>query len=154
MALNDISTLLTHFGENLALLLALVLLYSLVGMPLLRRAGRFGAAIASVLFGGIAVLGMQWPIEMVPGYGVDGRNLVIFAAGAFGGPWTGAITAFLVVAYPAEYDFTVDYRPPFTWPTFLKGLWFRARLAILDQNNAKTTGYQFRLILNWERDLI
>ena len=54
----------------------------------------------------------------------------------------------------AEYDFTVDYRPPFTWPTFLKGLWFRARAAVLDQDNAKTTGYQFRLILNWERDLI
>jgi len=104
MALNDVSILLTHFGENLALLLALVLLYSLVGMPLLRRAGRFGAGIASVLFGGIAVLGMQWPIEIVPGYGVDGRNLVIFAAGAFGGPWTGGITAFLVVAYRIMTD--------------------------------------------------
>lgn len=25
---------------------------------------------------------------------------------------------------------------------------------LLDQENAKQTGYQFRLILNWERDLI
>jgi len=104
MALNDIATLLTHFGENLALLLALVLLYSLVGMPLLRRAGRFGAIIASVLFGGIAILGMQWPIEMAPGYGVDGRNLVVFAAGAFGGPWTAGITAALVIGYHVMRD--------------------------------------------------
>jgi hypothetical protein len=54
----------------------------------------------------------------------------------------------------AEYDFTVDYRPPFLVPAFLQGMWFRARAAILDQQDAKTLGYQFRLILNWERDLI
>jgi outer membrane porin, OprD family len=54
----------------------------------------------------------------------------------------------------AEYDLTVDYRPPWVVPSFLKGLWFRARAAVLDQEDAKRTGYQFRLILNWERDLI
>ncbi len=53
----------------------------------------------------------------------------------------------------AEYDFTVDYRPPFKLPV-LQGMWFRARAAVLDQQNSKTTGYQFRLILNWDRDLI
>ena len=54
----------------------------------------------------------------------------------------------------AEYNLTVDYRPPWLVPYFLKGLWFRARAAVLDQEDAKRTGYQFRLILNWERDLI
>jgi hypothetical protein len=54
----------------------------------------------------------------------------------------------------AEYDFTADYRPPWRWPPFLQGLWFRARADIVDQQNAKTLGYQFRLILNWERDLL
>jgi hypothetical protein len=54
----------------------------------------------------------------------------------------------------AEYDFTFDYRPPWISPTFLKGLWFRARAAVLDQQDAQRIGYQFRLILNWERDLI
>jgi outer membrane porin, OprD family len=54
----------------------------------------------------------------------------------------------------AEYDLTVDYRPPWLTPAFLKGLWFRARAAVLDQEDAKRTGYQFRLILNWERDLL
>src|SRR5215470_9160228 len=104
MALNDIPSLLTHFGENLTLLLALVLLYSLVGLPLLRRAGRFGALVASILFGGIAILGMQWPIEMVPGYGVDGRNLVVFAAAAFAGPWTAGITTAIVILYQIASD--------------------------------------------------
>jgi len=52
-----------------------------------------------------------------------------------------------------EYDFNVDYRPPWIEPTPLRGLWFRARAAVLDQQNAKVTGYQFRIIINWERDL-
>ncbi len=54
----------------------------------------------------------------------------------------------------AEYDFTVDYRPAWVWPTFLQGLWFRARSAILDQQDAKTLGFQFRITVNWERDLL
>ena len=53
----------------------------------------------------------------------------------------------------AEYDFTVDYRPPWLVPTALRGLWFRARAAFLDQQHARKTGYQVRLIINWERDL-
>jgi hypothetical protein len=54
----------------------------------------------------------------------------------------------------AEYDVTVDYRPPWLFPPFLRGMWLRARAAVLDQQDARTTGYQFRIILNWERDLI
>src|SRR5215831_1389423 len=53
----------------------------------------------------------------------------------------------------AEYDFNIDYRPPWIEPTPLRGIWFRARAAILDQQDAKTLGYQFRIIINWERDL-
>jgi hypothetical protein len=53
----------------------------------------------------------------------------------------------------AEYDFTADYRPPLKLP-LLEGMWFRARGAIVDQQDAKMLGYQFRIILNWDRDLI
>ena len=58
------------------------------------------------------------------------------------------------VADQTEYDINVDYRPPIMNPSFLKGMWFRARAAVLDTEDAKRTGYQFRLILNWERDLL
>ena len=54
----------------------------------------------------------------------------------------------------AEYDTTVDYRPTLRQPFFLNGLWFRVRAAIVDQQDGKTLGYQFRISLNWERDLI
>ena len=53
----------------------------------------------------------------------------------------------------AEYDFNIDYRPPWITPTPLRGLWFRARAAVLEQQDARATGYQIRLIVNWERDL-
>ena len=53
-----------------------------------------------------------------------------------------------------EYDFTVDYRLPKNVPGFLQGLWFRFRAAVLDQQDAKTLGYQFRIVINWERDLL
>jgi outer membrane porin, OprD family len=58
----------------------------------------------------------------------------------------------------SEYDFTTDYRPDFRLTGILRGLvqgmWFRARAAILDQEDAKKLGYQFRIIINWDRDLI
>lgn len=44
----------------------------------------------------------------------------------------------------AEYDLTTDYRPPFKAPVF-HGMWFRFRTDILDQQDAKTLGYQFRI---------
>lgn len=52
-----------------------------------------------------------------------------------------------------EYDFTADYHPAWLRTTLVNGLWFRARGDILDQEGARKLGYEFRLILNWERDL-
>jgi hypothetical protein len=98
MAYHDLLGLIPEFGENFALLLALALLYSLVGLPLLRRAGHFGEAAAGLLFGGMAILGMRWPIALAAGQSVDGRNLVILAAGAFGGPWVAMVAALAVIA--------------------------------------------------------
>ncbi len=99
MAYDHLLGLLPAFGENFALLLALALLYSLIGLPLLRRAGHVGAVVAGLLFGGIAVLGMRWPIELTAEYSLDGRNLIVLAAGAFGGPWTAVVCAIAVIAY-------------------------------------------------------
>jgi hypothetical protein len=52
-----------------------------------------------------------------------------------------------------EYDLTVDYRVPWLRPAFLQGMWLRVRGVILDEENA-SLGYQVRIILNWERDLL
>src|SRR6266850_5369814 len=99
MAYDDLLCLIPEFGETFALLLALALLYSLIGLPLLRRAGHFGAVAAGLLFGSMAILGMRWPIEIAIGQSLDGRNLIVLAAGAFGGPWTAMVCALAVMAY-------------------------------------------------------
>jgi hypothetical protein len=52
-----------------------------------------------------------------------------------------------------EYDLTVDYRPPWLRPAFLQGMWLRVRGVILDEEGS-SLGYQVRIILNWERDLL
>jgi len=46
-----------------------------------------------------------------------------------------------------------DYHLPWLAPTFLRGLWFRARAVIIDQEHARQLDYQFRLSVNWERNL-
>src|SRR6516162_1062023 len=50
----------------------------------------------------------------------------------------------------SEYDVTADYRPPFN-VFLLQGMWFRFRSAVIDQQDAKQLGYQFRIIVNWDR---
>jgi outer membrane porin, OprD family len=53
-----------------------------------------------------------------------------------------------------EYNLTVDARPPWLRPAFLQGWWLRVRGGILDQEGAGRLGWQVRVILNWERDLL
>jgi len=50
MTLHELFRVLVDLGENLAVLLALVLLYSLFGVALLRHAGRIGAIAAGAIF--------------------------------------------------------------------------------------------------------
>jgi len=52
-----------------------------------------------------------------------------------------------------EYNLTVDARPPWLRPAFLQGWWLRVRGGVLDQDGARL-GWQLRVILNWERDLL
>lgn len=49
----------------------------------------------------------------------------------------------------AEYDLTVDYRPP-----GVQGLRFRLRGVLYHQEGADRLGYQVRLIVNWEIPLL
>jgi hypothetical protein len=53
-----------------------------------------------------------------------------------------------------EYIATVDYRPAWPWPAFIRGWWLRVRGGLLDQDDAGRLGWQVRVILNWDRDLL
>src|SRR5262245_8672522 len=96
MTLQELFRVLVDLGENLAVLLALVLLYSLFSVALLRHAGRIGAAAAGAIFAVIAVLSQSVPVAIFPGHPVDSQLPILMAAGAFGGPLTVAVAAVLV----------------------------------------------------------
>jgi PAS domain S-box-containing protein len=96
MTLQQLFRVLVDLGENLAVLLALVLLYSLFGVALLRHAGRIGAAAAGAIFAIIAVLSQSVPVAIFPGQPVDSQLSILLAAGAFGGPLTVTVAAILV----------------------------------------------------------
>src|SRR5262245_37336800 len=96
MTLQELFRVLVDLGENLAVLLALVLLYSLFGVALLRHAGRIGAAAAGAIFAVIAVLSQSVPVAIFPGQPVDSQLPILLAAGAFGGPLTVTVAAVLV----------------------------------------------------------
>ncbi|MFW5694906.1 MAG: sensor histidine kinase [Alkalispirochaeta sp.] len=84
--------------ENVALLLALTVVYDLVSTrgPIGTRST---AVLHGLLFGVIAVIGMMIPMNFVPGVVYDGRSIVLAAAGYVGGPITAGIAATIAVAY-------------------------------------------------------
>ncbi|HEY7687719.1 MAG TPA: PAS domain S-box protein [Dongiaceae bacterium] len=96
MTFQELFRVLVDLGENLAVLLALVLLYSLFGVGLLRHAGRLGAIAAGAIFAVIAVLSQSVPVALFPGQPVNSQLPILLAAGAFGGPLTVAVAAVLV----------------------------------------------------------
>jgi outer membrane porin, OprD family len=53
-----------------------------------------------------------------------------------------------------EYNLNIDYRPPWPVPAFTRGWWLRARGGLIDQQGADELGWQVRIILNWDRDLL
>lgn len=75
-----------------ALLLALSLLQDFIAR-FWRNRETLKQLFSGVLFGGICVIGMMLPIEIIPGVIFDPRSVVLAMAGLFGGPLVSGITA-------------------------------------------------------------
>ena len=90
----------TDLIQNIVLMVALTTLYSL--MPRLLGHGKTrGKILSGVLFGGVAVIGMQLPFHYAPGVIYDGRSIILALAGLFGGGMTAAVSAVMASAYRA-----------------------------------------------------
>ena len=83
MALVDF---LVDLARNLALLLALTLLYSVVRRSWTRARPALRAIFAGGVFGLIAIAGMHTPFVVAPGVLADARYIPLLLAGPFGGP--------------------------------------------------------------------
>src|SRR3972149_685064 len=90
--MTDVPTLFSALAQNLALLLSLVFVYSLVAprLNLIPAAAR--GSLTGLLFGVIALIGMFLRIQVAPGGNFDSRNVAVALAGGCGGP-ASAVTA-------------------------------------------------------------
>jgi PAS domain S-box-containing protein len=90
---------LTGLAQNVALLLSLTLLYSVIRPCWIRTDPRIQPVLAGTLFGLIAIAGMNMPIIVVPGVIADARVIPVLLAGPFGGPYAAAVAAIIASAY-------------------------------------------------------
>ena len=89
---------LTGLAQNLALLLSLTLLYSVI-RPYSAKVPRVVRQIVSgLLFGLIAITAMHTPFIIAPGVIADARYVPILLAGPFGGPGAALTAAALAAA--------------------------------------------------------
>ena len=91
-------TIFTDLISNVALLLALSILYSFL-TRVWKHGEITGQIFAGILFGGVAVAGMIHPFNYAPGVIFDGRSMVVSMAGLFGGPVTAAIATLIAGVY-------------------------------------------------------
>ena len=86
------SDIFIDFGQNIAIALSLIFIFSLI-RPYLKQAPKSIYKISmGLLFGLIAFIGMLFPIEITSGVIIDGRIVVVALAGLFGG-WEVAFIA-------------------------------------------------------------
>src|SRR2546421_12110568 len=92
---------LTGLAQNLALLLSLTLLYSVI-RPYLPRVPRpLRQVAAGVLFALIAIAAMHTPLLIAPGVIADARVIPALLAGPFGGPGAALTAALGAAGHPA-----------------------------------------------------
>ncbi len=84
---------------NLALLICLTFIYAALRRWLPAERPYARSVVTGLLFGTIALLGMQMPVHLAPGIILDGRNVLLALAGPFGGAIAAAIAAILVAGY-------------------------------------------------------
>jgi PAS domain S-box-containing protein len=88
-------------AQNIALLLSLTLLYSVVRASLPRLPRRVTPLLTGLLFGLIATAAMHTPFVIAPGVIADARVVPVVLAGPFGGPLAAATAAALTGGYRA-----------------------------------------------------
>ena len=84
--------------QNATLLTTLIVLYGLTSRKKITYSF-VQQLINGLLFGGIAIIGMNIPITYSPGVFYDGRTIVLSLAGVFGGGITTALSVILALIY-------------------------------------------------------
>jgi PAS domain S-box-containing protein len=86
-------------APNVALLLALALLYGVLRPWWTRAPARLQSVLAGLVFGSTAIAGMQTPFVTAPGMITDARVIPVLLAGPFGGAGAAVTAGAVAVAY-------------------------------------------------------
>ena len=87
--------------QNTSLMVALTTLYSLLSR-LNGFTDTWKKLFSGLLFGGVAMVGMQMPFHYAPGVIYDGRSIILAMAGLFGGGMAAFVSMILAGAYRAQ----------------------------------------------------
>lgn len=87
------------FLKNLALLIVLAYLLSLLRSPWNEGSGVGRQLLIGVIFAAATVACMNMPLEPRPGLLLDQRGLILLFAGPFGGPWAAVVAAAIAGLY-------------------------------------------------------
>ncbi|HVU12478.1 MAG TPA: ATP-binding protein [Phototrophicaceae bacterium] len=90
---------LVNLAQNISLLLALTFIYGLVYPRLDQLQARAKNLVNGLLFGTFGVISMTIPIQVEPGFFLDGRTVVVCIAGIYGGPISALIAALMTAFY-------------------------------------------------------
>lgn len=91
--------ILLEIAENITVIFVLIFVYSLLRTSISTLPPPTQVVLNGSLLGGIAVIGISFPIIVQPGIFYDGRGIVIGIAALFGGWRTGLVTALIVIGY-------------------------------------------------------
>ena len=90
--------LILNLIQNIALLVALSVVHQTMVRQVPPGTPRY-TFFSSLLFGGVALVGMMSPVHFAPGIIFDGRSIILAAAGLFGGPIVALSAAAMAAAY-------------------------------------------------------
>ena len=86
--------------HSAGLILTLALVYGFV-LRLWPTRSLMSAILSGILFGGISILVMAFPVAIEPGVFFDARTIILPLAGVFGGPVTAVVAGLLAGTYRA-----------------------------------------------------
>jgi PAS domain S-box-containing protein len=84
--------------QNIALLVMMAVAYRIL-YSRWREASFADQLVLGLLFGGVALVGMATPVEVLPGVIFDGRSIIMGVAGLVGGPLVALVAGLLAAGY-------------------------------------------------------
>lgn len=99
--MNHVSSIFSELSKSLILITALTYLNSLLVRNISKAPGILASIIHGLLFGALAIIGMQSPMVLTEGIIIDYRTVIVMLAGPLAGIPAGITAGILVSGFRA-----------------------------------------------------